>query len=506
MEVSYYNLSGGINQSLTKTELGSDTKKIYWTDAENVEILQNRGIIKQNGNTLFLELPDSEAVTGLFEMRSGTSLKLVITTISGKVYLYNYKTMSLSLLEKTINGNSPVFASFLDGVLVSSGADSLFYIKNNDSDEIVECNLTDDSGNPVFSEVISVYNGRVWVASGSVIYYSALGTYDDFTTEGDAGYIRNFHTNTDTITALKPYKDYLAIYKKSEVYLLTGMSGDDFAIVPFANKGAYSSRSIVNVENKQYFLNSGIFALEQVGELNQIQLGSEVSRNICEEFKSFNKVNMSKSISLHYEGRNQVWYFFPYTDDEYFHTIWINDYVNKSWYKRVVPQNITSACLFNDYILTADSDGKIYREDYGTSFDGEPVKFLWKSPFLSIGSVHHRKLIDEFYFILDESYDNNFKFSVYKDYDSEYSDDEEKIYSMHYDHLIWADDETSDSLPCHWTKDDEDTPIWPINHDTLEKAEISESNYAIQLCVRGEASDESCAIIGLQFREIYNDD
>ena len=56
MEVAYYNLSGGINQALTKTELGIDTKKIYWADAENVEILQNRGIVKQKGNSLFLEI------------------------------------------------------------------------------------------------------------------------------------------------------------------------------------------------------------------------------------------------------------------------------------------------------------------------------------------------------------------------------------------------------------------------------------------------------------------
>ena len=32
MEVAYYNLSGGINQALTKTELGIDTKKIYWAN------------------------------------------------------------------------------------------------------------------------------------------------------------------------------------------------------------------------------------------------------------------------------------------------------------------------------------------------------------------------------------------------------------------------------------------------------------------------------------------
>lgn len=506
MEVSYYNLSGGINQALTKTELGSDTKKIYWTDSENIEILQNRGIIKQNGNTKFLELPESEAVTGLFEMRSGKRLKLVITTVSGKIYIYNYQNLELIKLEKTITGTNPVFASFLDGVLISSNSDSLFYIKNNDDNEVVDCNLKDDKENDVYSEVICVYNGRVWVASGSVMYYSALGTYDDFSTSGDAGYIRNFYTNTDSITALKPYKDYLAIYKKSEVYLLTGMSEDDFAIVPFANKGAYSSRSIINVENKQYFLSSGIFALEQVGELNQIQLGSEISKNIKEEFKSFNKVRMTEAFSLHYENRNQVWYFFPYTDDDYFHIIWINDYVNKSWYKRIVPQDISCACIFNDYIITADSTGKIYREDYGSSFDGQPIKFMWKSPFLALGSIQHRKIIDEFYFILDESYDNKFDFSVYKDYDSEYPDDTEKIYSMHFEHLIWADEKTSDSLPCHWAKDDENTPIWPVNRDTLEKAEISESNYAVQLCVSGEAADSSCAIIGLQFREIYNDD
>ena len=50
MEINYFDLSGGINQASTKTELGLDTKNIFWTDSKNVEILQNRGIIKQKGN------------------------------------------------------------------------------------------------------------------------------------------------------------------------------------------------------------------------------------------------------------------------------------------------------------------------------------------------------------------------------------------------------------------------------------------------------------------------
>ena len=64
----------------------------------------------------------------------------------------------------------------------------------------------------------------------------------------------------------------------------------------------------------------------------------------------------------------------------------------------------------------------------------------------------------------------------------------------------------SDGLPCHWAADDATVPVWSINKDTMEKAEISESNYAVQLCVSGDEITHSCAIIGLQFREVYNDD
>ena len=63
MEVAYYNLSGGINQALTKTELGIDTKKIYWADSQNVEIFQNRGIVKQKGNSLFLDIGEEITVS-----------------------------------------------------------------------------------------------------------------------------------------------------------------------------------------------------------------------------------------------------------------------------------------------------------------------------------------------------------------------------------------------------------------------------------------------------------
>lgn len=504
MEIAYYDLSGGINQASTKTELGLNTKRIFWSDSQNVEILQNKGICKQKGNTLFLELPFQEAVTGMHEMFADDSYKLIIVTESGKIYVYDDSTETVECLEKTLQGKFPIFANFLRGTVIASEADSPFYLNFDLTTDA--CNLIDHDENPILVNDIAVYRGRVWFASDSTIYYSALGTYNDYTTEEDAGYISDFHTDTSNIVAVKPYKDYLAIYKRNSVYLLSGTSPSDFAITPFASKGCIARDTIVNVSNSQYFLSNGIFSLEQVGELNQIQLGSEISQRIKPEIEKFAPLDLVKSFCIHYENKNQMWFFFPYTSEQYYHTVWINDYVNKAWYKRVIPQNITSSCIFKYNVLTADKKGKIYQEDLGTSFDGTPIDFMWKSPFLAIGSAHHRKMIDEFYFILDEAYDNNFDFSVYKDYDSESADDIEKIYAVHFEHLIWADDTTHDNLPCHWALDDENIPIWSVSRNTLEKAEISEANYSIQLCVEGSKTEQSCAIIGLQFREIYNDD
>ena len=507
MDINYYDLSGGTNLNMTKTELGADTRKLYWADSKNVEIYLNRGITKQKGNTLFLTLPVEEQITSMHEMESENVYKLVITTISGKIYIYSPENNDLTLLNKIISGKNVKYAPFLRGILVATESDVMFYINNNANYDIEDCPIEDSNHQNIYPECIEIYKGRVWCSKGATIYYSALGTYNDFTTEDDAGYINEFHTETSDITGMKKYKDYLAIYKKDRVYLLSGTSQDDFAITLFADKGTVSPFSIINVDNKQYFLSNGIYALEQVGELNQIRLGSEISTNIKPEFDKFNKSNLGKTLALHYQDKHQVWYFFPYQDNIYFKTIWINDYVSKVWYKRVVPQNITCACIYKSQILTADNIGNIYIEDYGTSFNGTEISFMWKSPFLALANVHHRKIIDEFYFVLDDDCDNKFRFSVYKDYDGNYSDDSEEIYSTNLEQLIWAEDNSDIVSPTSaWSLDENNIPVWTISADTIEKAEICGSCYSVQLCIEGTELNDNCAVIGLQFREVYNDD
>jgi len=137
MDINYFDLAGGINQATTKTELGTDTKVLYWAESENVEIYNNKGIIKQKGNTLLTALPQEEPITGMCEMESDGLYKLVITTESGKIYIYNNSSATLKQLDKTLTGKKVLFANFLRGILVSTESDEMFYIKDNETFDIV---------------------------------------------------------------------------------------------------------------------------------------------------------------------------------------------------------------------------------------------------------------------------------------------------------------------------------------------------------------------------------
>ena len=156
MEVAYYDLSGGINQSLTKTELGLNTKKIYWTDSKNIEILQNRGICKQRGNNLFIKLPLNEQITGLFEMFSNNQFKLLITTQNGKIYIYDDTEKNIKQIEKNITGVKPLFANYLNGTIVATESDSPFYI-NFSGNEVSSCNLIDSNSKPIIANSVEVW-------------------------------------------------------------------------------------------------------------------------------------------------------------------------------------------------------------------------------------------------------------------------------------------------------------------------------------------------------------
>ncbi len=499
MKSFFYNLAGGLNSAATKTALGLDVDKVYWSDAKNVEIYKNRGITRQSGNIKIFEMAAKSPIVGLFAYQYDGEELIFFNCENENIYCYNVASEALKLIYTGFSAaKEPTYVRFLTGVAVSNGVNNPVYFDYKVHQTAVSCGTIAANGTPLVGNAMASYKSRLWLASGGTLYFSALGRYNDWTSADDAGYISNFLADIDEITALKEYKDYLAIYKKDATFLLSGTSPEDFAIQRFADKGAISQAMVENANNKQYFFDGAVFSLEQVGILSQISVGDEASFPVKSMFEEYNPNSRHKGAAIHNQLKNQVWFFFPAQDGVYLNNILIYDYSNKAWLKRVLPQEITCAACSGGKIYLADSQGAIYQDDTGSTFAGEPIDFYWKSPFFVLGEPNERKYIDEFYLLLDDSKDNSFRFSTYKDNDDSAVDDLYDIEALDNEALIWDSDATfwaDDSIGFNWGKLGEG----------VYKAEITQSNYSVRIAIEGDKDYQNFCLTGLEFKEIYYD-
>ena len=506
MKQLYSDFSGGLNVSSTKLNLGFETKKVYAQTATNVEIMSNYGIKRINGNTLLFSVNEQDDTTLNYSINSIFSIDnfLLVSLDCGRLYSYNFTNFSLTLLKEGLSTNKKCnFVKFLNGVFITNGTDNpMYYNSQNNSLEVLELEGADNQ--TIIGEAVASFRSRLFVAQGSKLYFSALGNYNDFSTANDAGYIADFHVDTSKIIALKPYQEYLAIYKEEQTYLLSGTSPEDFSIIPFSNKGACSSNGCVTVNNKQYFFSNGLFALSQTGELNQIVMSSEISLNIKPLINDIDYNKKESIILLPYEIKNQLWCFVPIQNSNYINNVFVFDYTNNAWVKREIPQNITAACTYNNNIITADNLGNVYLEDNGNTFNGEVINFLYQTPFFALGTNSERKTIEEFYLIMDDNVDNKFIFSVNKDYDDLFESDIEEVQIMSLFSLVWDDDNS------HFAYEENPPAVdyhdcWSKMFDPKYKLEISESLYSVQICIRGNDITHDFALVGIDFKEILLD-
>jgi len=496
MSFYFYDLSGGLNNAESKTNLGLNTKKIPWAEGENVEIYQNKGIIRQNGNMLLCDLGKEASIIGIFEYQKKTSRHMLIYTAQGELYALNYLTDELTCLKSDFARCGKVaFCNFLGGVVVTNGVDEPVFIDMSDKNEPLKgTNATGADGQKIRGLAICAYGGRLWAASGSTLYYSALGKYDDWQAANDAGYISNFHSDYSEITALCGYREYLAIYKSKQIYFLSGTSDNDFSVQSFADCGVDGHNAVLTVNNKQYFFNGGVYNLAQVGELGQIVVSSNIANPIKQLTDTYKKKDAAKICIVPYEEKNQIWFFIPQKNSVNLSTVWIYDFLNNAWFVRKIPQNIMCAGKFNSKPVTGSADGKVYIEDISNSFNGEPIVFSWKSPFFTFNTPSRKKVVDKFEFVLDDTYDNVFQFCTQKNYEELKTYDGQSIKTYNPINLLWDDDTTV------WAGDNAGY-CWSKSIDCRERALISDKNSSVQICISGDKITHSCCIIGLEFDE-----
>ncbi|HBH18851.1 MAG TPA: hypothetical protein DDX14_07955, partial [Cyanobacteria bacterium UBA9579] len=337
-------------------------------------------------------------------------------------------------------------------------------------------------GSPPVGLPIEAYKARVFIASGSTLHYCALGNPNDWTTANDAGYIANFHNDSSPIVALENYGEFLAIYKKQGIYILSGSDPADFEITPISDKGSVSSWGIGTVDNNQFFFNGDSITPLRFNELGQVRLADDIGIKIKPAFSELDSTALDQAVCIPYQKKNQIWLYFSSPNNANLDVCYIYDYFHNCWYKRFALP-VTCGTTINGILYTGTSDGKILQEDYGDDFDGQAIEAWWYSPWFVFGNPGIPKEIISFDVWLYQDQ----KYPVEIMYAKDYNDSTQQY------NLISVPGDLA------WDTGDWDMENWTSNKAVKKNLRINGSCESLQIGVRNLEANQPFTVLGFSF-------
>lgn len=389
----------------------------------------NDGVVFSNGrdDLVYYQRGRHKLLTGTVSVASGsTSVVGTATEFEKEVSVGDYLSIDgLDGVYKVEDITDDTHLTFANPV-EEAVTDALFYL-----DTISECNavlVNEDDPNtniPIRGTALQYFKGRLWVGSGSTVYYSQLGQYNKWDIKYEAGGIGDFYNDTSDVLGLGLFGDYLLIHKEHFTYLLAGGNDpDNWTLTPYANITAESQQSWV-VTNAKYFVfsrsNMGVYPLTQRTVFNDKYIGNEISVKIRNIFSELRLADLDEIYAVAHPSKRWLMMYMPFASVLGSSKCIIFDFQTSSWLLRQVPQVVTIAFNYNNEVYIGTNDGKVLREFYGKTFDGEFLEAYWKSPWFSMGDDSYFKTFDEFYIQISEEDNNSFYLRGYRDKQSPYT-------------------------------------------------------------------------------------
>jgi len=408
-------------------------------DMQNVELFSTEtncgvGIRTAKGNiTVCSSIPTDEKVINIFESVQGSTTYFFVHTESstqGKIYLFspesNQLTQKVSNLSVTGKSSGCDATQGWSDLWVFSNSEELLTIEighyeEGVLDEVTIMTPVDPEGRSVKGMGIVIYDGRLWVFNGQVLWYSVQSDIYDFSTSSSgvvtsAGYIE-FVKN---ITAIYPYLGSLAVFHSNSSCIISLDDEQNFYKTFESPGGCAGYNSFVFHGTELYFYDDtkkGVFSFLQVINGDKT-LGENIALDIQKELFSIplDKINDIKALSVVTSDRNEVWFLLP-TSDATSSIVMIYDYLHKTWVKRK-EQKINCIGIIGSKLYSAGS--KIYEEYNSKTFDGTFIEAFYKCAPLNLGQENSLKILSYPPKItMDMYYDNKFYIEYTKDYNSQ---------------------------------------------------------------------------------------
>lgn len=181
-QLSYYDLTGGINNVDTIERFNSSVRKTETPDMINVEYYKLGGIKSMDGNTQIGDKQDS-AVVGGWEYTKGNTRYIVIALRTGELKIYNTVTDVFDKIYQFPNNSNRVsFCNMNNGVVATNGIDDPVFYEYNRRDEL--------------SGSVSISEGSSTVTGTSTVFKTELQIGDKI--EIDSHYYKIESIDSDT--------------------------------------------------------------------------------------------------------------------------------------------------------------------------------------------------------------------------------------------------------------------------------------------------------------------
>lgn len=338
----------------------------------------------------------------------------------GDFIAFGYESEEYYIVEEVMSDTEAILSVALKTTLTNStayiGPFSYCNAMMIDSTNVEnEDDINDLIGTPIRGLALQAYQGRLWVGgTDGILYYSEVGLYNGWDVKFGAGNFPEFYNDTSAFTALALWDKVLVVCKRERTYLLDGTAPDDTAwkIEPYSVNTVESQQSWIDCNNGLWGFSkreNGIYPILQRTIYNAFFGGNDLSLKISDAFDYINQAKYDEIFPVYHAKKGYIMFYIPLLTGLGSNDCFCWDTRSKSWLHRKVPQEVTTAFEFNNEVYIGTKDGKVLKEFFGLTFDGEPIEFWWKSPWFYFRDSTNNKTTKEFRVKISEEATNKFK-------------------------------------------------------------------------------------------------
>ena len=257
-------------------------------------------------------------------------------------------------------------------------------------------------------------------AHPSKLFFSAPLAETDFATSNGAGVINvGFE-----IVAIKPFRDVLYIFGTNAIKALKGTAAANFVLSGVTHDlGCLATDSVMEIGGDLLFLSQdGMRPISGTSKIGDVELET-ISKKIQSVFSDVVlAIDLNGLSSVVIRNKSQFRIFFAASESQGI-IGGIRQNQDGLGFEFGQLLGLEATCAAGGYIgqyefiIHGSSNGKVYRQEKGNSFDGEEIFSVYQTPYMYMENPEQRKIFHKVNTYLRSEGDNEIILSVVYDYE-----------------------------------------------------------------------------------------